>query len=172
MAGPGSKIELGAGAEALANQHVLIIEGRFYEDIGDHLLAGAKAELQAAGVSYDHVVVPGALEIPQILSQAVEKGIIGSDATNPVYTGAVALGCVIRGETYHFEIVCNQSNHWLMDIAMCHGIPVGNAILTVDTHAQAMVRAQGGREGKGADAARACLKVIEIGAQLDQRSGQ
>ncbi|MEM8974781.1 MAG: 6,7-dimethyl-8-ribityllumazine synthase [Pseudomonadota bacterium] len=172
MAGPGSKVDLGADAKIFANHNVLIIEGRFYEDIGDQLLAGAVAELEAAGVSYEHVVVPGALEIPQILSQAVEKGIIGNDATNPVYTCAIALGCVIRGETYHFEIVCNQSNHWLMDIAMCYGIPVGNAILTVDSHAQAMERAQGGREGKGADAARACLKVIEIAAQFDQRPSQ
>lgn len=169
MAGPGNKVELAADAAQLATQHILIIEGRFYEDIGNELLSGAVAELEAAGASYEHVVVPGALEIPQVLSQAVERGVMGSDATNPIYTGAVALGCVIRGETYHFEIVCNQSNHWLMDVAMCHGIPVGNAILTVDTHAQALERAQGGRDGKGADAARACLKLIEIGAKFDER---
>lgn len=169
MAGPGNKVTVDANAAVFANQHILIIEGRFYEDIGNELLNGAIAELDALGVSYDHQVVPGALEIPQVLSQAVEKGIIGSDATNPKYTGAIALGCVIRGETYHFEIVCNQSNHWLMDIAMCHGIPVGNAILTVDTHAQALERAQGSRDGKGGDAARACLKLIEIAAAFDQR---
>ena len=172
MAGPGSKVDLDADVAVLAKQHILIIEGRFYEDIGNELLAGAVAELEAAGVTYEHVVVPGALEIPQVLSQAVERGVIGSDATNPVYTGAIALGCVIRGETYHFEIVCNQSNHWLMDTAMCHGIAVGNAILTVETHAQALERAQGGRDGKGADAARACLRVLQISSKLDQRPDQ
>ena len=172
MAGPGTKIELGDNAALFAKQHILIIEGRFYEDIGDELLAGAVAELEAAGCSYDHVVVPGALEIPQVLSQAVEAGIAGTEATNPVYTGAIALGCVIRGETYHFEIVCNQANHWLMDTAMCHGIPVGNAILTVDTHAQALERAQGGPDGKGADAARACLKLIAISSSFTQQAAR
>ena len=172
MAGPGRKVDLGADATLFAKQHVLIIEGRFYEDIGDELLAGAVAELEAAGCSYDHVVVPGALEIPQVLSQAVEAGVAGTEATNPVYTGAIALGCVIRGETYHFEIVCNQANHWLMDTAMCHGIPVGNAILTVDTHAQALERAQGGRNGKGADAARACLKLIAISSSFTQQAAR
>ena len=172
MAGPGNKVELDVDAAVMAKQNILIIEGRFYEDIGNELLAGAVAELEAAGASYEHVVVPGALEIPQVLSQAAEKGVIGSDATNPVYTGAIALGCVIRGETYNFEIVCNESNHWLMDTAMSHGIPVGNAILTVETHEQALVRAQGGREGKGADAARACLRLIQIASNFDQRPGR
>lgn len=170
MAGPGSRVDLGADAPLFANQHILIIEGRFYEDIGDELVNGAIAELEAAGASYTHEVVPGALEIPQVLSQAVERGVIGSEATDPVFTGAIALGCVIRGETYHFEIVCNQSNHWLMDTAMCHGIPVGNAILTVDSHEQAMERAAGGRKGKGGDAARACLTLIKIGSKLGQRA--
>ncbi len=172
MAGSGSQLELDADPTLWAKQHILIIEGRFYEDIGNELLAGAVAELEAAGVSYDHVVVPGALEIPQVLTQAVERGIMGNEATNPIYTGAIALGCVIRGETYHFEIVCNQSNHWLMDTAMCHGIAVGNAILTVETHAQALERAQGGREGKGGDAARACLKLLQISSKFDQRPAQ
>ena len=141
MAGPGTKAALGEDAELLAKQHILIIEGRFYEDIGDALLHGAQAELDAFGVSYDHVTVPGALEIPQVLQQAVSKGVIGASAAKPKYTGAVALGCVIRGETYHFEIVCDHANHWLMEVATTHAIPVGNAILTVDTHEQAMERA-------------------------------
>ncbi|MGI9426000.1 MAG: 6,7-dimethyl-8-ribityllumazine synthase [Hyphomicrobiaceae bacterium] len=167
MAGPGSKTQLAANNVLFADRRILLIEGRYYEDIGDALLEGAKAEISAAGAQFSHVVVPGALEIPQVLSQAVEKGIIGSDATNPQYHGAVALGCVIRGETYHFEIVCDHANHWLMDIATCHGIPVGNAILTVDTHAQALARAEGGRDGKGGDAMRACLRLIEIAAQFE-----
>lgn len=167
MAGPGSKADLSDNAALFAGQRILIIEGRFYDDIGDALLAGALQELDAAGASYDHVVVPGALEIPQVLALAVEKGVIGARAANAKYTGAIALGCVIRGETYHFEMVCQHANHWLMDIAAREFIPVGNAILTVDTHAQAMVRADGGRQGKGADAARACLKLIEVAARFD-----
>lgn len=167
MAGPGNKNQYVADRAFFADKRILLIEGRYYEDIGDALLEGATAEIEAAGAQFSHVVVPGALEIPQVLVQAVEKGIIGSEATNLQYHGAVALGCVIRGETYHFEIVSDQSNHWLMDVATCHGIPVGNAILTVDTHAQALVRAQGGRDGKGGDAARACLQLIEIAAQFE-----
>lgn len=164
MAGPGSKADLNDNAALFSAQRILIIEGRFYEDIGDALLAGAKQELDGAGVSYEHVVVPGALEIPQVLSLAVDKGAIGKSVASPKYTGAIALGCVIRGETYHFEMVCQHANHWLMEIAAREAIPVGNAILTVDTHEQALVRAQGGSESKGADAARACLKLIEVAA--------
>ena len=170
MAGPGTKAAIGDNAELFAEQHILIIEGRFYEDIGDALVHGACAELDAFGATYDHVTVPGALEIPQVLVQAVNAGAIGNTASQPKYTGAIALGCVIRGETYHFEIVSDHANHWLMDVATANAIPVGNAILTVDTHEQAIERAVGGRDGKGGDAARACLKLIEIAAGFADRS--
>ena len=140
---------------------VLIIEARFYENISDELAAGAVAELEAMGASYERVVVPGALEIPQVLAQAATAGIIPRSAPSSRYCGAVALGCVIRGETSHYDIVCNNANHWLMDIATRHAIPLGNAILTVETEAQAMERARGGRESKGASAVRACLTLIE-----------
>ncbi|MFX6941409.1 6,7-dimethyl-8-ribityllumazine synthase, partial [Acinetobacter baumannii] len=79
-----------------------------------------------------------------------------------VYSGAIALGCVIRGDTAHYEIVCNNANHWLMDVAINSMIPVGNAILTVETKEQALERARGGRDGKGGDAARACLALIGL----------
>lgn len=164
MAGPGTKTALADNAALFAKQRILIIEGRYYDDVGDQLLAAAKAELDAAGAAFEHLTVPGALEIPQVLAQAVEKGLIGTDAPSPRYSGVVALGCVIRGETYHFEIVSDHTNHWLMEIATCHAVPVGNAVLTVDTHEQAMVRA---RDGKGADAVRACLRLIEIAATFD-----
>ena len=82
-------------------------------------------------------------------------------AGRTTFDGAVALGCVIRGETAHYDIVCNNANHWLMDVAMRQDVPVGNAILTVDTRAQAVARAEGGVRGKGGDAARACLRLIE-----------
>ena len=141
---------------------VLIIEARFYENISDELAAGAVAELEAMGASYERVVVPGALEIPQVLAQAATAGIIPRSAPSSRYCGAVALGCVIRGETSHYDIVCNNANHWMMEVAIRHFIPVGNGILTVDTEEQAMARAQGGREGKGGDAVRACMRLIEL----------
>ncbi len=140
--------------------HILIIEGRFYDDIADEMAAGAIDELEARGCTYERKAVPGALEIPQVVAAAVEAGRF-EEGDKP-YDGVLALGCVLRGETYHFEIVCNESNRALMDIAMNYGVPVGNAILTVDTKEQALERARGGREGKGGDAARACLRLIEI----------
>jgi len=149
---------------------VLIIEGRFYEDISDELAAGAVAALDAAGVGYDRVTVPGALEIPQVLTQAVASGLIPGRAAGGKWDGAVALGCVIRGETSHYDIVCNNANHWLMQVAIQHGVPVGNGILTVDTEAQALARARGGIDGKGGDAARACLRLIELQRAFEGQS--
>lgn len=138
--------------------HVLIIEGRFYTRIADMLAEGAIAEFDARGVTYTRLTVPGALEIPQALAAAAAARAAGRTA----FDGAVALGCVIRGETAHYDIVVNNANHWFNDVAIRHDVPVGNAILTVDTEAQAVARAECGRRGKGGDAARACLSVIEI----------
>lgn len=146
----------------------LIIEAPYYDDIAAALIEGAKAEFDAAGASYDRVEVPGALEIPQALGKAVTAGLMMTVSVKGKYAGVVVLGCVIRGETSHYDIVCNNANHWMMDIAMRHGIPLGNAILTVDTHEQAMVRATGGRKGKGADAARACLRLVELGREFNE----
>ena len=129
---------------------VLIIEARYYEAVADELAAGAIAELEAHGVPYDRVAVPGALEIPQALNAAVPL-------FEDTYVGAIVLGCVIRGETSHYDVVVTNTNHWLMEVAINSMIPVGNAVLTVDTMDQAMARAKGGRTGKGGDAARACL---------------
>lgn len=141
---------------------VLIIEGRFYDEISDELANGAIAALEAQGASFDRVSVPGALEIPQVLGQAIASGLIPRAAPHSRWHGVVALGCVIRGETAHYDIVCRNANHWLMEIATRHNVPVGNGILTVDNQSQAMARARGGIEGKGGHAARACLKLIEI----------
>lgn len=149
-----------AGTPDLIKAHVLIIEARYHEAIADQLAAGAIAEIEAAGATFERVMVPGALEIPQVLASAVGAGLIPSDAGDGRYDGAVALGCVIRGETTHYETVCHESNRWLMDVAIRHGVPVGNGILTVENEAQAVARAQGGRQSKGADAARACLTLI------------
>lgn len=138
--------------------HVLIIEGRFYERIGGMLVDGASAELAKRGATFERITVPGALEIPQVLAAAA----VARAAGRTSFDGAIALGCVIRGETAHYDIVCNNANHWLMDVAVNHDVPVGNGILTVETEAQAIARAEGGAAGKGGDAARACLKLIEI----------
>jgi 6,7-dimethyl-8-ribityllumazine synthase len=138
--------------------HVLIIEARFYDGIADMLAEGAVAELSARGATSERITVPGALEIPQVLASAVAARAAG----RMMFDGAVVLGCVIRGETAHYDIVCNNANHWVMDLAMRQDVPVGNGILTVETEAQAIARAQGGSAGKGGDAARACLKLIEL----------
>ena len=164
---PRSKDALPTGHGAGA--HILIIEARYYESIGEDLEAGAIAELEAAGASYERIVVPGALEIPLALSQAVKAGLIGSDDADARFDGCVALGCVIRGDTSHYDIVCNNANHWLMEVAIRHSIPLGNGILTVDTEAQAIARAQGGADGKGGDAARACLSVIELAHTFERQ---
>src|SRR5690606_23478830 len=114
---------------------ILIIEGRYYDRICDALLEGATAEFEAAGVAYDRITVPGALEIPQVLTQAVSTGLIPATAPSAWYGGAMALGCVIRGETAPYDIVCHTANHGLMAVAIRHNVPVGNGILTVDTEA-------------------------------------
>ncbi|MCC7251097.1 6,7-dimethyl-8-ribityllumazine synthase [Hyphomicrobium sp.] len=162
---PQSEMELHSGGSG----RVLVIEAPYYQDITEALVAGAQAVLDAAGVGYDRVPVPGALEIPQALAQAVAAGLF-TDGSKGVYAGVIALGCVIRGETSHYDIVCNNTNHWLMETAILNNIPVGNGVLTVDTHAQALARAQGGADGKGGDAARACLRLIRLAHEFGQRA--
>jgi 6,7-dimethyl-8-ribityllumazine synthase len=149
---------------------VLIVEGRFYDEISDELVNGAIAVLDAQGVAHDRITVPGALEIPQVLAHAVASGLLPRRADNGKWDGAIVLGCVIRGETSHYDIVCNNANHWLMQVAIKHAVPVGNGILTVDTEQQALARARGGANGKGGDAARACLRVIELQRAFEGQS--
>lgn len=148
------------------SSRILIIEGRYYDEIADELLAGAVAEIEAQGGSFERVTVPGALEIPQVLAAAVGAGLMPGGAGARRFSGAVALGCVIRGETSHYDVVVGNANHWLMEIAMRHQVPLGNAILTVDTTEQALARARGGRQGKGGEAARACLTLVDIARQF------
>jgi 6,7-dimethyl-8-ribityllumazine synthase len=150
-----------AGRAKALMAHVLIIESRYYDTIADELLEGALAVLSAVGATHERIEVPGALEIPQALQAAVAAGRFVPGKIGSC-DGVIALGCVIRGETSHYDIVCNNANHWLMQVAISQGIPVGNAILTVDTEAQARARAEGGGKGKGGDAARACLAIIEL----------
>lgn len=150
-----------------SDTRVLIIEGRFYDDISDELANGAIAALEANSASFDRVSVPGALEISQVLGQAIAADLIPHTASHARWHGVVALGCVVRGETAHYDIVCRNANHWLMEMATRHNVPVGNGILTVENQAQAMARARGGVGGKGGHAARACLKLIEIAHVFD-----
>jgi 6,7-dimethyl-8-ribityllumazine synthase len=144
---------------------VLIVEGRFYSDLADALLAGATDALSAFGAEYDVITVPGALEIPAVIAIAEEAG-----AKGVRYDGYVALGTVIRGETYHFEIVSNESSRGLMDLAVRKGLAIGNGILTVEDEAQAWVRARASEGDKGGGAARACLEVLSIRQRLSGRS--
>lgn len=142
----------------------LIVEARFYDEIGSLLLAGAERVLQKSGARYDVIRMPGALEIPQALSIALD----GSIAANDPYQGAVILGCVIRGETYHFEIVAGESARALMDIAVSRRLPLGNAILTVENEEQALVRAKPDQGDKGGEAARAALSVFRLKKTIER----
>ncbi|HEY0223695.1 MAG TPA: 6,7-dimethyl-8-ribityllumazine synthase [Pseudolabrys sp.] len=135
----------------------LIVEARYYENIAAALLLGAGRVLDAAGATYDVITVPGALEIPAAIAMAF-------DAKGASYDGAVALGCVIQGQTYHFDIVCNESARGLMDLSL-RGVPLGNGILTVDNEAQAFVRSSEERN-KGGEAARAALAMAALKRKL------
>ena len=130
----------------------LIVEARFYDHLNDMLIAGAKAALAAAGHDFDVVTVPGALEIPGAIALADQSGI---------YDGYVAIGVVIRGETYHFEIVAGESARGIMALTM-DGIAIGNGILTVENDEQALVRADPVQKDKGGEAARAALALLVL----------
>ena len=141
---------------------MLIVEARFYDDLADALLEGAKDALRAQNVQFDVVSVPGALEVPTAIALAVEAG---RYPTAPRYDGFVALGCVIRGETYHFEIVSDQSAAGLSTLGL-NGVVIGNGILTTETEDQAWTRARISEGDKGGGAARACLDLIALRKRL------
>jgi 6,7-dimethyl-8-ribityllumazine synthase len=142
--------------------HLLIVEARFYDDMSDALLDGAKAALDEAGATYDVVTVPGALEVPAAIAMALD----GADNGGTEYDGFVALGMVIRGETYHFDIVSNESSRALMDLAVSESLAIGNGILTVENEEQAWARAKRSDKDKGGFAARAALTMIELKKKL------
>jgi len=144
--------------------HVMIIEARFYNDIADYLVAGAKAELDKSGVTYECFAVPGALEIPA----AVQFAVRGLDfyTARRRFDAYVALGCVIRGETTHFDIVSRESARGLMDVALRHTLAVGNGILTCENRDQALVRARPDGKNWGGKAARAALEMLKFKARL------
>ena len=130
----------------------LIVEARFYAHLNDLLLQGVRAALEEAGHSHETVTVPGALEIPAAVAMAAETG---------RYDGFVALGVVIRGEAYHFEVVSNESARGLMALTL-DGIPIGNGILTVENEAQALTRARPDEKNKGGEAAKAAIAMLEL----------
>ncbi|MGC6400142.1 6,7-dimethyl-8-ribityllumazine synthase [Sphingomonas sp. FW199] len=130
----------------------LIVEARFYDHLNDLLLAGARAAIQAAGHDHETVTVPGALEIPGAIALADQSG---------DYDGYVAIGVVIRGETYHFEIVAGESARGIMALTM-DGVAIGNGILTVENEAQALVRADPAQKDKGGEAAKAALAMLAL----------
>jgi 6,7-dimethyl-8-ribityllumazine synthase len=146
---------------------ILILEAPYYADIVNALADGAQTVIAEAGGTAERLPVSGALELPQALAALVHADRVGRDAgPAKTYDGVVVLGCVIRGETSHYDIVCENANHWLMRIALDFGVPLGNAILTMNTLEQAKVRSAPGEGNKGAEAAVACLRLIEIERML------
>ena len=131
---------------------LLIVEARFYDHLNDLLLQGARAAIEAAGHSHETVTVPGALEVPAAIGIAAESG---------RYDGFVALGVVIRGETFHFEIVAGESARGIMALTM-DGLAIGNGILTVENEAQALARARPDDKDKGGEAAKAALAMMAL----------
>jgi len=143
--------------------HVMIVEARFYADIADELLRGAVGALEAAGATYDRLSVPGAFEIPAAIALAVNT----AEATGRVrFDGYLALGCVIRGETTHYDYVCGESARALQDLAVRHGLALGYGILTVENDDQAWARARMTEGDKGGGAAEAVLALIAIRKKL------
>jgi 6,7-dimethyl-8-ribityllumazine synthase len=140
--------------------HVLIVEARFYPQISDELLRGATAALSAAGATFDRVEVPGVFEIPAAIRMAVAA------ADRRSYDGYLALGCVIRGETTHYDIVANESARALQDLVCAFTVALGFGVLTVENEAQAWARACVDKKNKGAEAARACLAMIDLKRRL------
>jgi 6,7-dimethyl-8-ribityllumazine synthase len=152
----------GEDLAAVAGARILVAEARFYDDIADALLAGATRALEAAQATFDRVTVPGSLEIPAAIAIALDA----AERRRAPYDGVVALGCVIRGDTIHFEIVSMESARALMNLAVARALPLGNGIVTVDTEAQAWARARPEEGDKGGDAARAALAMVALKRRL------
>src|ERR1017187_9717733 len=141
---------------------MLIVEARFYDQIADELLRGATRVLDEAGAQHDRITVPGALEIPAAIAMALDA----ARRKRAPYDGVVALGCVIQGETYHFELVSNESARGLMDLSVNRQLAIGHGILTVDNEAQAGARSTDDGRNQGASAARAALAMVALKRKL------
>lgn len=151
-----------ADQSPLPGCRILVVEGRFYDAINDELVAGATEVVERAGGTVSVITVRGALEIPVAIAIALDAAAL---AGRP-YDGVVALGCVIRGETFHFEVVAGESSRALMDLSVARKVPLGNGILTVETEAQALSRAHRSQMNKGGDAAEACLTLVRLKRRL------
>jgi len=143
------------------DSHILIVEARYYPHISDELLSGATAALKAAGATFDRVEVPGVFEIPA----AIRMAVAATDGA-PKYDGYLVLGCVIRGETTHYDIVANESSRALQALVCEHVLALGFGVLTVENEAQAWARARVAEMNKGGEAARACLAMIQLRRRL------
>lgn len=142
---------------------LLIVEARFYAPLSDALLKGAADAIAAAGAEFDVVTVPGALEVPAAVAMAEEGG---HRPAGMRYDGYVALGCVIRGDTYAFEVIANQSARGLMDLAIGRRLAIGSGLLTVEDERQAWDQAAADKQDRGGAAARACLEMIALRRRL------
>jgi 6,7-dimethyl-8-ribityllumazine synthase len=169
MAGPRRSKTIAAKSSSKgsskAGARILIVEARYYDDIADALLAGAKKAIADASAQFDVISVPGALEIPTAIAIAVDA----AQRKRKPYDGAVGLGCVIRGETIHFDIVSDLSAQGLMELSVDLRFPIGNGIITVENEAQAFARARLGEQDKGGGAVRAALALIAIKQTLEKR---
>ena len=139
---------------------ILIAEARFYDDIADALGAGACQVLDQAGVAYTRIAVPGVFEVPALIRFAIRSMEVGAAVEH--FSGFVALGCVIRGETDHYQHICREATRALMEMSTTYSIALGFGILTCDTYEQAWERADVDQKNKGADAAQACLKMMDL----------
>jgi 6,7-dimethyl-8-ribityllumazine synthase len=166
MAGPRqAKRDNKRDSPSVKGARMLVVEARYYDDIADALLAGAKKALQDAGAQFDCISVPGSLEIPAAIAIALDA----AQKKRRPYDGAVALGCVIRGETIHFEIVSQESARGLLNLSVARGVPIGNGIITVENEAQAKARASVDNQDKGGGAARAALTLVALKKRLGKR---
>jgi 6,7-dimethyl-8-ribityllumazine synthase len=159
MAGPRRGKSEKSGAKGA---RILVVEARYYDDIADLLLTGAMKVLKEGGAVVERVTVPGSLEIPAAIVIALE---VAKQKGRP-YDGVVALGCVIRGDTIHFEIVSQLSAQGLLDLSVARAMPIGNGIVTVNTLTQALARARLEEQDKGGDAARAALALVRVKRRL------
>ncbi len=140
--------------------HVLIVEATFYPEIAAELAKGCTAVLDEADVTYERHAVPGAFEVPAAIRYAIRSMEVRAATTR--FAGFVALGCVIRGETDHYDHICREASRALMDLGIDYSVAIGFGILTCESYEQAMVRAAVDQKNKGADAARACLRMMEL----------
>jgi 6,7-dimethyl-8-ribityllumazine synthase len=146
-----------------AGPHVMVVEARFYPDIADELARGAVATLEKAGATYERFTVPGVLEIPAAINMAIQATV---RAKRRPFDAYLALGCVIRGETTHYDIVCNESARGVQQLVLQHDLALGFGVLTVENDDQAWERARVNRKNKGGEAAEACLAMYELKRRL------